>query len=195
MEKSNQSAFSSTEPSQMSCVDNNKNQLTRYVISVILNLFRNWGNRVYVAYMLSYHCRYIELCNRLSLFEIVWIGVIEKNLKKMENLTDVWYGPLPHDSPYVRPFRLHYVQNGVEKSRDLLKVHDSVCIIVYNKTTNKLVFVKQFRPGIVFCSFYSSTTRANQWHFSLPQLCTTKQSGKWDADMTRESTWPNIRPN
>lgn len=65
----------------------------------------------------------------------------------MENITNIWYGELPSDSPYVKPFRMHYVQNGNEKDWDLLKVHDSVSIILYNKTTNKLIFVKQFRPG------------------------------------------------
>lgn len=65
----------------------------------------------------------------------------------MENISKIWYGPLPADSPYVKPFRLYYIQNGQEKNWDLLKVHDSVSIVIYNKTRNKLVFVKQFRPG------------------------------------------------
>lgn len=66
----------------------------------------------------------------------------------MENISKIWYGPLPADSPYVKPFRLFYVQNGLEKNWDLLKVHDSVSIVLYNTTRNKLVFVKQFRPGM-----------------------------------------------
>lgn len=70
--------------------------------------------------------------------------------KKMQNLSDLRYGPLPDDSPYVKPFRFHYKQNGVEKSWDLLKVHDSVAIILYNVTRNVLIFVKQFRPGKIF---------------------------------------------
>lgn len=65
----------------------------------------------------------------------------------MENITKIRYSPLPPDSPYVKPFRMYYVQNGKEKNWDLLKVHDSVSIIILNKTRNTLVFVKQFRPG------------------------------------------------
>lgn len=65
----------------------------------------------------------------------------------MDNISRIWYGPLPADSPYVKPFRLHYVQNGQEKNWDLLKVHDSVAIVIYNRSHEKLVFVKQFRPG------------------------------------------------
>lgn len=66
----------------------------------------------------------------------------------MEKIEKVWMGPLPPDSPYVKPFRFYFIQNGVEKNWDLLKVHDSVAIIIYNKTRNVLVFVKQFRPAV-----------------------------------------------
>lgn len=66
----------------------------------------------------------------------------------MENVSKIWLGPLPQDSPYVKPFRLYYVQNGVEKNWDLLKVHDSVAIILYNTSRQKLVLVRQFRPAV-----------------------------------------------
>jgi len=66
----------------------------------------------------------------------------------MENVTKMWIGPLPKDSPYVKPFRLYYIQDGEEKNWDLLKVHDSVAIVIYNKLKNVLVFVKQFRPAV-----------------------------------------------
>lgn len=65
----------------------------------------------------------------------------------MDKLTGFRYTPLPADSPYVKPFRMYYTQNGMEKSWDMLKVHDSVAIIILNKTRNKLVMVRQFRPG------------------------------------------------
>lgn len=65
----------------------------------------------------------------------------------MDKITEFHYAPLPADSPYVKPFRMYYVQNGKEKSWDLLKVHDSVAIIIFNKTKNTLVLVRQFRPG------------------------------------------------
>lgn len=69
----------------------------------------------------------------------------------MEQVTNIRYGPLPKESPYVKPFRMYYEQNGVEKNWDLMKVHDSVSIIIYNSTRQKLVFVKQFRPGKCPC--------------------------------------------
>lgn len=71
----------------------------------------------------------------------------------MDNITEIRYTPLPADSPYVKPFRMYYVQNGKEKSWDLLKVHDSVAIIILNKTRNTLVLVRQFRPGLLLNIF------------------------------------------
>lgn len=73
--------------------------------------------------------------------------IVHKCCDRMDNITEITYGPLPVDSPYVRPFRLYYTQNGIVKNWDLLKVHDSVVIIVFNTTKKTLVFVKQFRPG------------------------------------------------
>lgn len=68
----------------------------------------------------------------------------------MEDVKDIRYGPLPEDSPYVKPFRLYYIQNGKEKNWDCLKVHDSVAIIIFNVTRKKLVLVKQFRPAVYY---------------------------------------------
>lgn len=76
----------------------------------------------------------------------------------MEKVTDFKYTDLPEDSPYVKPFRMYYVQNGKEKSWDLLKVHDSVAIIILNKTRNNLVLVRQFRPGIKHSNPYDLCT-------------------------------------
>lgn len=66
----------------------------------------------------------------------------------MENITKMWTESLPPDSPYMQPFRLFYIQDEKEKSWDLLKVNDSVSIVIFNTTTDKLVFVKQFRPSV-----------------------------------------------
>lgn len=66
----------------------------------------------------------------------------------MENISKIWIENLPPDSSYMKPFRFFYIQDGKEKSWDLLQVHDSVSIIIYNTTSKKLVFVKQFRPAV-----------------------------------------------
>ncbi|XP_050407073.2 uridine diphosphate glucose pyrophosphatase NUDT14 [Patella vulgata] len=51
-------------------------------------------------------------------------------------------------SKYLRPYRLRYTQNGIEKTWDLMKVNDSLAIIVYNPFRKVLVFVKQFRAAL-----------------------------------------------
>ncbi|KAH9630045.1 hypothetical protein HF086_008015 [Spodoptera exigua] len=84
----------------------------------------------------------------ISIFQFDSGNLIDRALK-MEDLTKVYLSPLP-DSPYVRPFRFNYVQGGKEKNWDMLAVHDSVAIIVFNTTRNVLVFVKQFRPAVYF---------------------------------------------
>ncbi|KAJ6638900.1 Uridine diphosphate glucose pyrophosphatase NUDT14 [Pseudolycoriella hygida] len=70
----------------------------------------------------------------------------------MENISNIRYGALPSNSPYIKPFRMRYVQDGITKDADLLKVHDSVCIIIYNRTTKKLIFVRQFRPAVYYAA-------------------------------------------
>ncbi|XP_038206746.1 uridine diphosphate glucose pyrophosphatase NUDT14-like [Zerene cesonia] len=71
----------------------------------------------------------------------------------MEDVKDVYISPLP-ESIYVKPFRLNYTQNGKEKNWDLLEVHDSVAIIVFNITRKVMIFVKQFRPAIYYNSIH-----------------------------------------
>ncbi|KAM5272699.1 uridine diphosphate glucose pyrophosphatase NUDT14 isoform 2-T2 [Ctenodactylus gundi] len=50
-------------------------------------------------------------------------------------------------SPYLRPLRLHYRQNGARKSWDFMKTHDSVAVLLFNSSRRSLVLVRQFRPG------------------------------------------------
>ncbi|XP_007942823.2 uridine diphosphate glucose pyrophosphatase NUDT14 [Orycteropus afer afer] len=52
------------------------------------------------------------------------------------------------DSPYLRPLTLHYRQNGLQKSWDFMKTHDSVAVLLFNSSRRSLVLVKQFRPAV-----------------------------------------------
>ncbi|XP_011666370.1 uridine diphosphate glucose pyrophosphatase NUDT14 isoform X1 [Strongylocentrotus purpuratus] len=51
-------------------------------------------------------------------------------------------------SKYVTPFRLNYKQDGVEKTWDYIKGHDSIAILLYNKDRDVFPVVKQFRPAV-----------------------------------------------
>uniref|UniRef100_A0A8C4NFL8 Uridine diphosphate glucose pyrophosphatase NUDT14 n=1 Tax=Eptatretus burgeri TaxID=7764 RepID=A0A8C4NFL8_EPTBU len=65
----------------------------------------------------------------------------------MEHISRVNVVPCT-ESKYLRPFRVFYTQNGVNKSWDFMKTHDSVMILIYNTSSRCFVFVKQFRPAV-----------------------------------------------
>lgn len=52
------------------------------------------------------------------------------------------------ESKYVKPMRMKFTLNGRTREWDCLKVHDSVASVIYNKSRNKLIYVKQFRPAV-----------------------------------------------
>lgn len=61
------------------------------------------------------------------------------------------------EARYVKPVLIEYNLDGkcLRKWEGFL-AHDSVAIILFNKTTNKLVFVKQFRPAVMMSSIYDN---------------------------------------
>lgn len=52
------------------------------------------------------------------------------------------------DSAFVKTQRIHYKQKGIEKTWDMVEVHDSVAVLIYHKTKDAFVLVKQFRPPV-----------------------------------------------
>ena len=52
------------------------------------------------------------------------------------------------DSAFVNVERMHYTQDGVEKSWDVAQVHDSVAVLLYHTGRDAFVLVKQFRPPV-----------------------------------------------
>jgi len=49
---------------------------------------------------------------------------------------------------FVKPYRINYTQNKVQKSWEAVKSHDSVSILLYHTTKNAFLVVKQFRPPV-----------------------------------------------
>jgi UDP-sugar diphosphatase len=43
----------------------------------------------------------------------------------MDKISNIHYGKLPEDSPFVKPFRIYYTQNGKVKNWDILKVKEN----------------------------------------------------------------------
>ncbi|XP_022185140.1 uridine diphosphate glucose pyrophosphatase NUDT14 [Nilaparvata lugens] len=56
------------------------------------------------------------------------------------------------ESKYIKPYQMHYKENGVKKAWDMIKVHQSVYIIIFNVTRKVLVCVRQFRPAVYYNS-------------------------------------------
>jgi UDP-sugar diphosphatase len=52
------------------------------------------------------------------------------------------------DAKFIKPLRLIYRQDGKEKSWEIVKTHDSVAILLYDRDADAFVLVKQFRPAV-----------------------------------------------
>ncbi|XP_042223640.1 uridine diphosphate glucose pyrophosphatase NUDT14-like isoform X2 [Homarus americanus] len=67
----------------------------------------------------------------------------------MDVIDEVTVEPLL-TSQFVKPYRLHYKQNDVKKIWDLVTLHESVSVIIYNTDKKKLILVRQFRPAVYY---------------------------------------------
>ncbi|PAF49963.1 NUDIX hydrolase [Helicobacter sp. 12S02232-10] len=54
------------------------------------------------------------------------------------------------DSPYIKPKRMSYVENGKKKNWDIVASHDSVSILLYHLEFDGFLIVRQFRPAVYF---------------------------------------------
>ncbi|WP_104758897.1 NUDIX hydrolase [Helicobacter bizzozeronii] len=64
------------------------------------------------------------------------------------------------NSLYFKPKRILYEEEGVAKSWDMVRVHDSVAILLYHVEKQSFVLVKQFRPPV----FVSACLYGGQTH-------------------------------
>lgn len=70
----------------------------------------------------------------------------------MEEINNIEVVPCT-DSDYLKPFTVHYNQNGTKKSWDFMQTHDSVSVLIFNTTSHCFVLVKQFRPAVYMCEW------------------------------------------
>ncbi|XP_036405097.1 uridine diphosphate glucose pyrophosphatase NUDT14-like [Megalops cyprinoides] len=59
-------------------------------------------------------------------------------------------------SNHLKPFRVHYSQNGAKKSWDFMRTHESVSVLIFNTTSHCFILVKQFRPAVYVCEWERS---------------------------------------
>jgi len=52
------------------------------------------------------------------------------------------------DPKFIKANFVTYRQNGIEKSWEVVKAHDSVAVLIYHKERDSFVLVKQFRPAV-----------------------------------------------
>jgi len=52
------------------------------------------------------------------------------------------------ESPFIKPRRILYQQDGVPKVWDSVDVHDSVAVLLFHSDKNALIVVRQFRPPV-----------------------------------------------
>lgn len=70
----------------------------------------------------------------------------------MDNISNVNFTDCVN-SLYIKPRRILYEQDGKQKFWDVVKIHDSVAIIIFNVSRHVLIFVKQFRPAVYHAQF------------------------------------------
>ncbi|KAH8338343.1 hypothetical protein KR059_000666 [Drosophila kikkawai] len=63
-------------------------------------------------------------------------------------ISRIWFGPLPKDSKWVKPGRVTYIEDDVKKTADIVKIVDGVVVVLFNKSREKLIFVRQFRGSV-----------------------------------------------
>lgn len=52
------------------------------------------------------------------------------------------------DPKFITTSLASYQQNGIEKSWEIVEAHDSVAILIYHRTKDAFVLVRQFRPAV-----------------------------------------------
>jgi len=66
----------------------------------------------------------------------------------MENLIEEFELQELKEPKFIESALVTYRQNGIAKSWEVVKAHDSVAILIYHKEHNSFVLVKQFRPAV-----------------------------------------------
>jgi len=54
------------------------------------------------------------------------------------------------DGHYIKPYLMHYEQEGIKKDWEVLESHDSVSVLIYNRDKEAFILVKQLRPALLY---------------------------------------------
>ena len=67
--------------------------------------------------------------------------------EERSSITNFVTEPLRH-AKFVHTALARYEQDGIPKSWEVVKAHDSVAVLIYHKEKEAFVLVKQFRPAV-----------------------------------------------
>ncbi len=98
----------------------------------------------------------------------------------MFSISDFTITPLlqPH---YIKPLRIHYRQNGIERTWEAVKSYDSVAVLLYHTQKEAFVLVKQFRAP-VFMNCKEHTYTYELCAGIIDKQCSVKQIAKEEID-------------
>jgi len=71
----------------------------------------------------------------------------ERSSKMQNRIEKFTLNPL-EDSKFISTALAIYEQNGIAKSWEIVKAHDSVAILIYHTRQDAFILVKQFRPAV-----------------------------------------------
>ncbi|XP_026174619.1 uridine diphosphate glucose pyrophosphatase NUDT14 [Mastacembelus armatus] len=112
----------------------------------------------------------------------------------MEEINNIDVVPCT-ESDYLKPFRVHYNQNGTKKSWDFMRTHDSVSVLIFNTTSHCFVLVKQFRPAVYMSEWERTKKQPPQSAEKTEEGATEatepeSQEGQSTSEPESSSQWP-----
>jgi len=75
------------------------------------------------------------------------MSMTERSLKMQNKIEKFTLQPL-EDSKFITTALATYEQNGIAKSWEIVKAHDSVAILIYHTQFDAFILVQQFRPAV-----------------------------------------------
>lgn len=86
-------------------------------------------------------------------------------------------------SKFIHPYRLNFIQNGKKRTWECISTLPSVSVLLYHKSRDSFVFVKQFRPAVWSATADDSAISEQERGYTY-ELC----AGLLDKGLSEEQT-------
>ncbi|BCX79597.1 NUDIX hydrolase [Campylobacter sp. 19-13652] len=84
---------------------------------------------------------------------------------------------------FIRPYRLNFIQNGKPRTWECISAMPSVSALLYHKSKDSFVFVRQFRPAVWHATADDSAISKDERGYTY-ELC----AGLLDKGLSEEQT-------